>query len=70
MWSVYDGSDVEWGVGLGEMCVTDYCTVWYTHYLVYIMISNADSSTLVSAHFWGCIVYNMGSWYYIVILRI
>jgi hypothetical protein len=25
MWSTYKGSEVEWGVYLGKMCVTEYC---------------------------------------------
>jgi hypothetical protein len=25
MWSVYKFSEVEWGVGLGEMCEIEYC---------------------------------------------
>ena len=27
---IYKGSEVEWGVGLGEMCVIEYCIVWFT----------------------------------------
>jgi len=31
MWSVCNDCEVEWGVGLGEMCVIEYCIVWFTH---------------------------------------
>ena len=47
MWSVYKGSEVQWGVGLGKMCVLEYYTVWFTDCLVYLVIFNTDSSTLV-----------------------
>jgi len=59
-----------WGVGLGEMCVIDYNTVWFTHCLVYLVVSNTDSSTLGSSHFWDFRVYNACSWIFIVTLLI
>ena len=48
---MYKGSGVEGGVGLGEMCVIDFCVVWLTHCLVYLVVFNTDSSTLCSAGF-------------------
>ena len=61
IWSVYKGSEVEWGLGLGEICVIEYCVVWFTHCLVHLAISNTDSSTSGSTHVWFLIVYNMCS---------
>jgi len=52
MWSVYKGSEVEWGVGLVEMFVIVYCIVRFTHCLVYLVVLNTDSSTLGSTRFW------------------
>ena len=52
MWSVCKCSEVEWYVGLGEMCVIEYGTVWFTHYLVYTVVFNTDSSTSGSTKFW------------------
>jgi len=46
---VYKGSEVECGVGLGEMCVLDFCIVWFTHCLVHLVVRNTDSFTLGSA---------------------
>ena len=37
MWSVYNGSEVDCGVGLGETCENDYCIVWFIHCLVYLV---------------------------------
>jgi len=64
VWSVrvYKGSEVEWGVGVGELCVSKYCKVWFTHCLVYLVVFNSNSSTLGSTRFWGLIVYNTCSW--------
>jgi hypothetical protein len=67
MWSVYKGSEVEWGVGLGTMCVIEYCIVWFIQCLVYLVVFNTDSSTLGSTHFCGLIVYNMCSCLLLVI---
>jgi hypothetical protein len=64
MWSTHKGSEVEWGVGVGEMFVTEYCKVWFTHCLLYPMIFNIDSSTLGSTLFWVWIVYNTCSWFF------
>jgi hypothetical protein len=50
--SVYKGREVEWGVGLGEMCVTEYRIVWFTDCLVHLVAFNTDSSTLGSTRFW------------------
>ena len=36
---------MERGVGLGEICVIEYCVVWFTHCLVHLVIFNTDSST-------------------------
>jgi len=51
MWSVYKGSEVEWGVGLVEMFVIVYCIARFTHYLVNLVVLNTDSSTLGSTRF-------------------
>ena len=59
MWSVYNDSEVEWGVGLSEMFEIEYCTVCFTHLLVYLVVFNTYSSTLGSTRFWVLIVYNM-----------
>ena len=59
IWSVYKGGEVEWGVGLGEMCVIEYCIVWFAHCLVFILVFNTYSSNLGSTRFWVLIVYNM-----------
>jgi hypothetical protein len=56
MWSVYKGSGVEWGVGLGEMCGTECCILWFIKSLVYLVVFNTDSSTLGSTRFWDLIV--------------
>jgi len=50
---VYEGSKVEWGLGLGEVCEIEYYIVWFTHCLVHLMLLNTDSSTLCSYRFWG-----------------
>ena len=42
IWSVHKGSKVEWGVGLGEMYVDEFCIVWFIHCLVYLVIFNTD----------------------------
>jgi hypothetical protein len=42
---VYNGSEVECGVGLGEACEDDYCIAWFIHCLVYLVVFNTDSST-------------------------
>jgi len=67
-WSVYKGSKVEWGVRVGEMCVTEYCIEWFTHCLVYLVVFNTDSCILGSTCFWVLIVYDMCSWFFLVIL--
>jgi len=69
MWSVYEGSEVEWGARLGEMCVTDYSIEWFTHCLVYLVLFNNGSSTLGSTRFWVLIMY-MCVWFLLVISRI
>ena len=33
------------------MCVIEYCIVWFTYYLVYLVVFNTDSSTLGSTCF-------------------
>jgi len=70
MWSVYKGSEVEWGVGLGEMCVTESCIVRFAHCWAYLVVFNTESSTLGSNCFWVLIVYNMCSWFILVMLRL
>jgi len=57
MWSVYKGSEVEWGIGVDEMCVIEYCKVWFTHCLVYLVVFNTDSSTSGSSRFCVLIVF-------------
>jgi hypothetical protein len=49
--SVYKGSEVECGIGLGEIRVTEHCIVWFTDCLVRIVVLNTDSSTLGSTRF-------------------
>ena len=35
MWNVYKDSEVEWGVGLGEMCVSRiYVVEWFSDFSV------------------------------------
>jgi len=51
MWSVYKSSEVEWSVGVGEMCVIECSIVWFTHCLVYLVVFNTDLSTLGSIRF-------------------
>jgi len=63
MWSVNKGREVEWGVSVGEICVTEYCKVWFTHCLVYPVVFNTCSSTVGSTRFWVLIVYNTCSWF-------
>jgi len=70
MCSVYKGSEVEWGEGLGKICVIEYCIVWFTHYLVYLVVFNTDSSILGSTCFWVLIVCNMCFWFCLLILHI
>jgi hypothetical protein len=70
MCSVYKSSEVEWDGGLGAMCVIGYCMLWFTHYLVYLVVFNTDWFTLGSTNFWVSIVYNLCSWFSFVILSI
>jgi hypothetical protein len=35
-------------VGVGEMCVIEYYTAWFTDCLLYLVVLNTDSSTLGS----------------------
>ena len=42
---------MEWGVGLGEMCVTECCIEWFSDCLVYRVVFNTDSFTLGSTCF-------------------
>ena len=59
MWSVYKGSELEGSSSLSEMFEIEYCAVWLTHCLVYLVVFNADSSTLGSSRFWALIVYEI-----------
>jgi hypothetical protein len=70
VWSGYDGSEVEWGVGLGETCVIVYCTLWFAHCSVYRVVFNTDSSTSIlgSIRFWVLIGYNMFSLFFVVVI--
>ena len=42
---------LEKGRGLGEMCLIEYCSVRFTHCLVYLVVFYTDSSTLGSTPF-------------------
>jgi hypothetical protein len=37
MWSVYKGSEVEGSLDLSEMFEIEYCIIWFTHCLVYLV---------------------------------
>ena len=52
MWSIYKGSEVEWGVGLGVMCEIECYIVWFTHCSEYLVVFSTDSSILGSTRFW------------------
>ena len=67
VWSVYTGSEAEWCVGIGEMCVIECCMVWFTHCLVYLLALN-DSSTSGSTRFSVLIVYIKCSWFFFVVI--
>ena len=48
-------------VGISARCVTEYRIVRFTHCLVYLVVLNSDSATLVSTLFGVLIVCNMCS---------
>ena len=48
MWIVYESSDLDWGVSLGEMCVFDYCIVRFSDCFVHPVICNIHSSIVGS----------------------
>jgi len=39
------------GVGQVKMCVTDFCAVWFTDCLIYIVVFNTDVSAIDSTRF-------------------
>ncbi len=45
---VYESSDVDWGVSLGEMCVFEYCIVRFSDCLVHPLVCNSVSSNVGS----------------------
>ena len=45
---VYECSDVEWVVSLGEMCVFEYCIVSFSDCFVHPVVCNSVSSTVGS----------------------
>ena len=51
MRSVFTGSELECGEGLGEMCVTGCYVAWFTLCLAYLVVFNTDSSISGSNHF-------------------
>jgi hypothetical protein len=42
---------VEGNLGISEMFEIEYSTVWFTHFLVYLVVFNTDSSALGSTRF-------------------
>ena len=68
MWNVYKGSEVDWGVCFGEMCVIECCIVWFTDCLVYLVVFNTHSSTVGSTRYcvW-CVLFYCILLYFIVL---
>jgi hypothetical protein len=67
MWSLCNSSEVGWGAGLSEKCELEYCKVWFTHSLLHLVAFNNNSATIDSTRFCVLTVYNMCSWFFVIL---